>query len=122
MARRAPKGKRAAPRAVRPARPQQPDSDDAESYSSDAGAPAGPRVFDDTDEEPDGLEGPDEEIDSDEAFGEDEEEPDIAPKRAPKDQEEDEEEEEEDDGEMVDLSAMLDRAPDDEEELSLIHI
>lgn len=116
MARRAPKGKRAAPRAVRPARPQQPDSDDAESYSSDAGAPAGPRVFDDTDEEPDGLEGPDEEIDSDEAFGEDEEEPDIAPKRAPKDQEEDEEEEEEDDGEMVDLSAMLDRAPDDEEE------
>ena len=50
-----------------------PVEDDSSSEDRDSSHIRGPRVFDDSDDEPEGIQGDDEEIDSDEAFGEDDE-------------------------------------------------
>ncbi len=97
------------------------DGEDEDSDDSDA-APIGPKVFDSEDELNAGIEGSDEELDSDEAFGESDEEKfdgwtfgrgakSIKRKSGDSDDEEDEEEDDgEDDGGMMDLSRMLDSA------------
>ena len=93
----------------------------------------GPRVFDHSDDEPEGIVGEDEDIDSDEAFGEDDEyemgqmsgrytsrKPEKYNDNNEGDEEddmneEDEDEDEEDGEDMVALSNLLDEAPEDEE-------
>ena len=50
-----------------------PVEDNSSSEERDSSHIRGPRVFDDSDDEPEGIRGDDEEIDSDEAFGEDDE-------------------------------------------------
>ncbi|EPQ27584.1 uncharacterized protein PFL1_04722 [Pseudozyma flocculosa PF-1] len=117
------------------------DDDDDEELDSDSDAgrgPIGPKVFDSDDELNAGIEGEDEEIDSDEAFGESDEEKygdfkfqsderkrSKAPskKRASRssrdaesgeEEDEEEEEEDEDDGDMMDLSRMLESGSDDD--------
>ena len=50
-----------------------PVEDNSSSEERDSSHIRGPRVFDDSDDEPEGIQGDDEEIDSDEAFGEDDE-------------------------------------------------
>ncbi|EST08189.1 Small-subunit processome, Utp14 [Kalmanozyma brasiliensis GHG001] len=104
------------------------DDEDEESDDSDAG-PIGPKVFDSEDELNAGIEGSDEELDSDEAFGESDEEKfdgwtfgkgaKSKRKSGDSDDEEEEEEEEEDgedDGGMMDLSRMLDSASESDED------
>lgn len=78
--------------------------------SGDESGPRMPRVFDDTDDEPERLEGDDEEIDSDEAFGEDDDEFGMGRPRGstPEDFEDDEGDD------LVALSNLLDDAPDDD--------
>jgi len=100
---------------VRPHAPEWDDSDE------DTG-PRGPRVFDDSDDEPEGIVGDDEEIDSDEAFGEDDDW--ALPKSVSRSNQEAESEDdseegpsdfEDDDGDdIVALSNLLDEAPDEE--------
>ena len=93
----------------------------------------GPRVFDHSDDEPEGIVGEDEDIDSDEAFGEDDEyemgqmsgrytsrKPEKYNDNNEGDEEddmneEDEDEDEEDGEDMVALSNLLDEAPEDDE-------
>ena len=95
-----------------------PVEDDSSSEDRDSSHIRGPRVFDDSDDEPEGIQGDDEEIDSDEAFGED----DVYDMGGRNDDNAQEEEEEGED--MVALSNLLDEAPDEDEApaLSLIHI
>ena len=98
------------------------DDDDEDSDDSDA-APIGPKVFDSDDELNAGIEGSDEELDSDEAFGESDEEKfdgwtfgrgaKSSKRKSGDSEDEDEDEEDDEDGEdggMVDLSHMLDSA------------
>ena len=86
-----------------------PVEDDSSSEDRDSSHIRGPRVFDDSDDEPEGIQGDDEEIDSDEAFGEDDEY-DMGGRN------DDDAQEEEDDGEdMIALSNLLDEAPDEDE-------
>ncbi|WFD24401.1 hypothetical protein MEQU1_003101 [Malassezia equina] len=98
-----------------PARPPAPAWDDDE---EDMG-PRGPRVFDDSDDEPEGIVGDDEEIDSDEAFGEDDDWALPASKKNVESEEESEEgpsDFEDDDGEdIVALSNLLDEASDEDD-------
>lgn len=115
------------------------DQDDESDESDDAG-PIGPKVFDSDDELNAGIEGSDEELDSDEAFGESDEEKfdgwtfgrhstkaqrksKHADKRDEDEEQDDDSEEEGDEGDaqdegMMDLSRMLDSASDssDDEE------
>ena len=86
-----------------------PVEDDSSSEDRDSSHIRGPRVFDDSDDEPEGIQGDDEEIDSDEAFGEDDEY-DMGGRNDDDAQEEDEEGED-----MVALSNLLDEAPDEDE-------
>ena len=86
-----------------------PVEDDSSSEDRDSSHIRGPRVFDDSDDEPEGIQGDDEEIDSDEAFGED----DVYDMGGRND---DNAQEEEEDGEdMIALSNLLDEAPDEDE-------
>jgi len=106
------------PREVRPAAARHaPEWDDNE---EDTG-PRGPRVSDDSDDEPEGIVGDDEEIDSDEAFGEDDEwalpkpvshgkknaESEVESEEGPSDFEDD------DGDDIVALSNLLDEAPEE---------
>ena len=76
-----------------------------------------PRVFDDTDDEPEGIQGEDEEIDSDEAFGESDDEFAMGRKRDDGDREGTPQDFEDDEGDdLVALSNLLDDAPDDDED------
>ena len=86
-----------------------PVEDDSSSEDRDSSHIRGPRVFDDSDDEPEGIQGDDEEIDSDEAFGEDDEY-DMGGRNDDNAQEEEEEGED-----MVALSNLLDEAPDEDE-------
>ncbi|GAC94643.1 hypothetical protein PHSY_002216 [Pseudozyma hubeiensis SY62] len=105
------------------------DGDDNEDDSDDADAgPIGPKVFDSDDELNGSIQGSDEELDSDEAFGESDEEKFEGwtfgrgakqSKRSKGDSDDDDEEQDEedeeaegDDGGMMDLSRMLDSASD----------
>lgn len=79
--------------------------------------PRGPRVFDDSDDEPEGIVGDDEEIDSDEAFGEDDDWGMPVKKAAPNEDDSADEptDFEDDDGDdIVALSNLLDEAPDND--------
>ena len=68
-----------------------------------------PRVFDDTDDEPEGIQGEDEEIDSDEAFGESDDEFAMGRKRDDGDREGTPQDFEDDEGDdLVALSNLLD--------------
>ena len=86
-----------------------PVEDDSSSEDRDSSHIRGPRVFDDSDDEPEGIQGDDEEIDSDEAFGEDDEY-DMGGRN-----DDDAQEEEEEGEDMVALSNLLDEAPDEDE-------
>lgn len=86
-----------------------PVEDDSSSEDRDSSHIRGPRVFDDSDDEPEGIQGDDEEIDSDEAFGEDDEY-DMGGRNH-----DDAQEEEEDGEDMIALSNLLDEAPDEDE-------
>ena len=86
-----------------------PVEDDSSSEDRDSSHIRGPRVFDDSDDEPEGIQGDDEEIDSDEAFGEDDEY-DMGGRN-----DDDAQEEEEDGEDMIALSNLLDEAPDEDE-------
>jgi len=86
-----------------------PVEDDSSSEDRDSSHIRGPRVFDDSDDEPEGIQGDDEEIDSDEAFGED----DVYDMGGRND--DDAQEEEEDGEDMIALSNLLDEAPDEDE-------
>ena len=86
-----------------------PVEDDSSSEDRDSSHIRGPRVFDDSDDEPEGIQGDDEEIDSDEAFGEDDEH-DMGGRN-----DDDAQEEEEDGEDMIALSNLLDEAPDEDE-------
>ena len=86
-----------------------PVEDDSSSEDRDSSHIRGPRVFDDSDDEPEGIQGDDEEIDSDEAFGEDDEY-DMGGHN-----DDDAQEEEEDGEDMIALSNLLDEAPDEDE-------
>ncbi|WFC97160.1 hypothetical protein MBRA1_003826 [Malassezia brasiliensis] len=86
-----------------------------ESDEDDEG-PRMPRVFDDTDDEPEGIQGEDEEIDSDEAFGESDDEFAMGGRRDGDDREGTPQDFEDDEGDdLVALSNLLDDAPDDDE-------
>lgn len=103
----------------RPSPPVDEGSEDENAYGVRA-----PRVFDNSDDEPEGIVGDDEEIDSDEAFGEDDEYElgqTVFRAHASTSQEEDEDDAphdfEEDDGDdLVALSHLLDEAPDEDED------
>ena len=86
-----------------------PVEDDSSSEDRDSSHIRGPRVFDDSDDEPEGIQGDDEEIDSDEAFGEDDEY-DMGGRN-----DDDAQKEEEEGEDMVALSNLLDEAPDGDE-------
>lgn len=85
--------------------------------SDEDDGPRLPRVFDDTDDEPEGIQGEDEEIDSDEAFGESDDEFAMGSKRDDGDREGTPQDFEDDEGDdLVALSNLLDDAPDDDED------
>ncbi len=100
------------------------DDEDEDEDSDESDGPVGPKVFDSDDELNAGIEGSDEELDSDEAFGESDEEKfdgwtfGRGKKQQSKrkgdgsddDEDEDEEDDGGDDGGMMDLSRMLDSA------------
>ncbi|WFD28286.1 hypothetical protein MNAN1_003294 [Malassezia nana] len=95
-----------------PARPPRSEWDEEEDMG-----PRGPRVFDDSDDEPEGIVGDDEEIDSDEAFGEDDDWGMPVKKAAPSEEDSADEPSdfEDDDGDdIVALSNLLDEAPDND--------
>ncbi|CBQ69513.1 conserved hypothetical protein [Sporisorium reilianum SRZ2] len=106
------------------------EDEDEDSDDSDAG-PIGPKVFDSEDELNASIEGSDEELDSDEAFGESDDEKfegwtfgrgAKSSKRKSDDSDDDDDDEADDDGQddgMMDLSRMLDapsESSDDEEQ------
>ncbi|GAC77225.1 uncharacterized conserved protein [Moesziomyces antarcticus T-34] len=95
------------------------DDDDDDDESDDDDRPVGPKVFDSGDEVHDGIEGTDEELDSDEAFGESDDEKfdgwtfgrRTNNKSSRNDDDDDHDVQDgEDDGGMMDLSRMLDSA------------
>ncbi|ETS61391.1 hypothetical protein PaG_04418 [Moesziomyces aphidis] len=95
------------------------DDDDDDDESDDDDTPVGPKVFDSGDEVHDGIEGTDEELDSDEAFGESDDEKfdgwtfgrRTNNKSSRNDDDDDHDAQDgEDDGGMMDLSRMLDSA------------
>ncbi|WFD07407.1 hypothetical protein MVES1_002771 [Malassezia vespertilionis] len=94
-----------------PRRAPRPASEDESGYSSEEG-PHMPRVLDMSDDEPEALQGDDEEIDSDEAFGDSDDERMYAGHSARRKEEPSDFEDDEGD-DLVALSTLLDGAADE---------